>query len=155
MTYVHDMRRSSLLLTSLMLIACGGATPPAQEPRAEASAAQEPAAPHPLRREGTIDRAELDAVLAEGFGRFLQRVTTEPHLDGGRFVGFRLTELRTELFEGVDLQPGDTLLSVNGLPIERPEEALVAWNALRVASELTIEVLREGERRQLRFAIAD
>lgn len=155
MAYVHAMRRSPLLLASVLLLACGGATRPAEEPRAEASVAVEPEAPRPLEREGTIERAELDAVLAGGFGLFLQRVTTEPHLDAGRFVGFRLTELRTEIFEGVDLRPGDTLLSVNGLPIERPEEALMAWNALRVASELTLEVLREGERRQLRFAIAD
>lgn len=109
----------------------------------------------PLRTEGTIARVELDAVLAGGFGRFLQRVATEPHLEDGRFVGFRLTELRTQLFEGVDLLEGDTLLSINGLPIERPEEALLAWNGLRVASELTVEYLRAGERRQLRFAIAD
>ncbi|MCZ7677262.1 MAG: hypothetical protein M5U28_00130 [Sandaracinaceae bacterium] len=41
------------------------------------------------------------------------------------------------------------------MPIERPEEALAAWNALRVASELTIDLLRDGARRQLRFAIAE
>jgi len=150
------MRARTLLLTFL-LAGCGGATTPdAEEPTAEASvnAAEEPAPP-PVRREGTIARAQLDDVLAQGIGRFLRRVATEPHLDEGRFVGFRLTELRSELFEGVDLRPGDTLLSVNGLPIERPEEAMQVWNALRVASELTVEYLREGERHQLRFAIAE
>lgn len=70
-------------------------------------------------------------------------------------MGFRFTELHSEMFAGVDLQPGDTLLSVNGLPLERPEEAVQIWNALRVASELTVEYLREGERRQLRFAIGE
>jgi len=149
------MRARTLLLT-LLLAGCGGATSNgAEEPTAEASvnAAYEP--PPPVEREGTIARAQLDDVLAQGIGRFLQRVGTEPHLDEGRFVGFRVTELRSELFEGVDLQPGDTLVSVNGLPIERPEEAMQVWNTLRVASELTVEYLREGERHQLRFAIAD
>ena len=108
-----------------------------------------------MRREGTIARADLDVVLAQGIGRFLQRVTTEPHLDAGRFVGFRFTEMHSEIFTGIDLRPGDTLLSVNGHSIERPEEAMQIWSALRVASELTVEYLREGERRQLRFAIAE
>lgn len=140
----------------LFLVGCGGAaTPDAREPAAEASVTAEARPPAPPRSEGTIARAELDQVLAAGIGRFLQRVETEPHLDEGRFVGFRVVALRSELFEGVDLQPGDTLLSVNGMRIERPEEALQVWNALRVASELTIELLREGQRHQLRFAIAE
>ena len=150
------MRRTTLLLSFVWLIGCGGSAPEAEEPRSEMTPVEEPAPVHRTpQTEGTIARAELDQVLAGGFGRFLQRVTTEPHLDEGRFVGFRLTELRSDLFEGVDLLPGDPLLSVNGLPIERPEEALQAWNGLRVTSELTIEYLRAGERRQLRFAIAD
>jgi len=150
------MRQSQLWLSLVLFVGCGSAAPEAEEPRAEAEPAVAEEAPTgPPRSEGTIARAELDEVLAGGFGRFLQRVATEPHLDAGRFVGFRLRELRTEIFSGVDLQPGDTLISVNGLPIERPEEALQIWNGLRVTSELTVEYLRAGERRQLRFAIAD
>lgn len=148
------MPRARLLLVGLFITACGGAaTPDAREPVAAQAQAPEP--PPPVHSEGTIARAELDQVLADGIGRFLQQVETEPHLDEGRFVGFRFTQLRSEFLTGVDLRPGDTLLSVNGLPLERPEEAVQIWNALRVASELTVEVLREGERRQLRFAIAD
>lgn len=150
------MRRASFLVSFLWVIGCGGAAPGADEPRSEViPVAEETPPPLSPQTEGTIGRAELDEILAGGFGRFLQRVTTEPHLEDGRFVGFRLTELRTELFAGLDLQRGDTLLSINGLPIERPEEALQAWNGLRVASELTVEYLRAGEQRQLRFAIAD
>ncbi len=148
------MRLAWLGLLALALGACGGA--PA---RTQTAAAVEPEPerppPAPPASEGTIVRAELDPVLEAGLGRFLQRVATEPHLDAGRFVGHRITELRGELFAGVDLRPGDTLLRINGMPIERPEEALAAWNALRVASELTIDLLREGAPRQLRFAIAE
>ncbi len=152
------MRLRSVLV-SFLLVACGGAT--STSPAARASTAQvEPGEgvaepPPPVRREGTIARADLDEVLAQGIGRFLQQVGTEPHLDSGRFVGFRFTDLRSDLFDGIDLRPGDTLLSVNGRSLERPEEAMAIWSALRVASELTVEYLREGERRQLRFAIAD
>ena len=147
------IRARVVLLGSVLLAGCGAAAPEAREPVAAASVEPEP--PPLPRSEGTIARAALDEVLEGGLGRFLQRVETQPHLEEGRFVGFRVTELRTELFSEVDLRPGDTLLSVNGMRIERPEEALHAWNSLRVASELTIELLRAGERRQLRYAIAD
>lgn len=148
------MRLGWPALVLLALAACGGA-PARTETAASAEPEEEEPPPAPLSSEGTIARAELDPVLEAGLGRFLQRVSTEPHLDAGRFVGHRITELRGDLFASVDLQPGDTLLRINGMPIERPEEALAAWNALRVASELTIDLMRDGERRQLRYAIAE
>jgi type II secretion system protein C len=89
-------------------------------------------------------------------GAFLSKVAVEPDLVEGRFVGFRVTELRdTTLFESVDLQPGDTIVSVNGHAIERPEQAFEVWSALRVASELTVDVLRNGQPRQIRYPIVD
>jgi len=148
----------STVSLAVLLAGCGGSPEPSSRTaRAEAVPPDPATVPPsaPPASEGSIDRAELDAVLAAGLGRFLQRVRTEPHLDDGRFVGFRLTELRSDVFEDVDLRPGDTLLSVNGMPIERPEEAMQVWDGLRVASELTVEYLREGERHQLRFAISD
>lgn len=148
------MRVLLLSMSALSLMACGGSIAASQSVTTEA--AVDPGTlppPAPPATEGTIDRAALDEVLDGGLGRFLQRVETEPHLDAGRFVGFRVTALNGPIFEGVDLAPGDTLTSVNGMPIERPEQALGAWDALRVASELTVEYVREGEARQLRFAI--
>ncbi len=146
------MRALVALLALATMVGCGGAPRPVTPTRANVEPEPPPRAPVV---EGTIARAELDAVLDLGLGRFLQRVTTEPHLEQGRFVGHRLTELRTELFDGVDLRPGDTLVRVNGMPIERPEQALAAWDALRVASELTIDFLRDGQQHQLRFAIEE
>lgn len=146
------MPEARLALLLVLAASCGGAPPPSETAEVESRLAPPEAPP---AREGVIVRAELDAVLDLGLGHFLQRVTTEPHLDGGRFVGHRLTELRSELFAGVDLRPGDTLLRVNGMPVERPEQALAAWNALRVASELTLDLLRDGEARQLRYAIEE
>jgi type II secretory pathway component PulC len=103
-----------------------------------------------------IRRGDLDAVLEAGLGRFLQRVVTEPDLRDGRFVGFRIVELRdADLFSGIDLEPGDTIVAVNGQSIERPEQAYTVWTGLRVASGLTVLVLRGDERRELRFQIVD
>lgn len=135
------------------LVACGAAAPPPERPRVERRVDPRPPV---VNSPGTIQRTALDEVLARGPGAFLSKVAVEPNLVEGRFVGFRVTELHdAALFETVDLQPGDTIVSVNGHPIERPEQAFEVWSALRVASELTVDVLRDGAPRQLRYPIVD
>jgi S1-C subfamily serine protease len=136
-----------------LLSGCGAAPPPATS----APIAQRAEPPPPaIGESGVIRRAELESTLELGLGLFLQQVSTEPDLRDGRFVGFRVVELGDPaLFEGVDLAPGDTIVEVNGQPIERPEHAYTVWTGLRVASELTVIILRGDERRELRFAIVD
>jgi hypothetical protein len=41
------------------------------------------------------------------------------------------------------------------MAIERPEQAYEAWSSLRVASELTVDVMRAAESRRLRYPITD
>jgi type II secretory pathway component PulC len=154
------------LISMATNLSCGGGgagahaepRPPAQAPAAEQTAAAE-AAPEvtPTRPEGTIARADLDAVLAGGLGRFLQGVETEPFREGGRFVGFRVLSFYPDdpALSSVDLSSGDVVVRVNGQSIERPEHAIRVWDSLRVASELVVDVLRDGEPRELRFAIVD
>jgi len=152
------------VLLSLILAlsaACGGGTAEsgggtvAEAPPPEPEEEEPP--PPPPAVEGEIARAALAVVLDGGLGRFLQGVVTEPELADGRFVGFRLVSLYPddERMRAVDLVPGDVITSVNGQSIERPEQALRVWSSLRVASELLVDYRREGEERQLRFAIVD
>lgn len=118
---------------------------------------ESPPAPTTTGSDGTIVRRDLVAVLDGGLGRFLQGVTTEPHLQHGRFVGFRVVRLYPDdpRFASLPLQPGDTVTRINGMSIERPEQALQAWSSLRVASQLLVEYLHDGEPRKLRFDIVD
>ncbi len=133
------------------LTGCGGAPAPAP-----VVAVAPPPPPPVVRETGVIRRAALDEVLAAGIGRFLGRVEVSPVMSGASFVGFELTTLRDEaLFEGVDLLPGDRIVSVNGQTIERPDDAFTVWSGLRVASELALVVSRAGQTRELRFAIVD
>ena len=161
------MRSATLgLLVICFASACAeGSRPPARSPSASPSRARPADEAHsargsasqPLRVSGEIQRAELLPVLDAGLGRFLQGVRTEPDLQNGRFVGFRVIELYPSdaRLSEVDLRPGDTVLRVNGQSIERPEQALHVWEELRVASQLVIEYLRAGRREDLRFEIVD
>ena len=64
-----------------LLVGCGGAAVSSAPAETAERAALDEAPLAPPRSEGTIARAELDAVLEAGLGRFLGRVTTEAHLE--------------------------------------------------------------------------
>ncbi|MFT5356824.1 MAG: hypothetical protein ACI9KE_004050 [Polyangiales bacterium] len=144
------MRSPFLLLT---LVACASQAP-----------SPEHAPPTPVVAhydapsvQGEIPRGALAGVLELGLPRFLRGVITEPHLESGSFVGYRIMQMYPDdpRFQSLDLQPGDTVTRVNGRSIERPEQAYEVWMSLRVSSELLVDFLHEGEQRQIRFAIVD
>lgn len=105
----------------------------------------------------SISRARLLPELDRGIGAFLGTVRVQGVLEQGRFVGFRIVRFHDTdgRYLHVDLAPGDVVTRVNGSPIERPEQALAVWNSLRVTSELCVEYTRNGERREIRYAIVD
>ncbi len=148
---------------AVALVACGGAAPheAARHPGAAvASAKVNGAAPKPLPAPVlSLKRSEVDQIVAAGLGAFLQRISLDDHpvFLAGKFHGFRIVALQggPAAWGGVDIKPGDVVTSVNGFPIERPEQALQAFQSLKVASELRIDYERNGEPRSLRVAIVD
>ena len=143
--------RASLCALPL-LIACASSAPPPETPRTEVAETY----PAP-RLQGEIDRAVLSGVLELGLARFLQGIVVEPHLEDGAFVGHRIVRMYPDdpRFTELELQPGDTVVRVNGHEIERPEQAYEVWMGLRVSSQLLVDYLHEGETRQLRLGIVD
>ncbi len=161
------MMRSSLariLAVALAAWSCGGNSPtpaspgdaPAAAPSASAPAPADAGAPTPSRP-GRLSRAELMNTLSRGMGAFLARAQVEPALVGGRFRGWRIVQLAPgdPMWRGVDLAPGDVVTSVNGLPIEHPEQALTAFQSLAVAKELRVNVDRGGAKREIVYPIDD
>lgn len=131
-------------------------TPPEVSARPE-PAAPAPATPAPTEGARTVTRTAVLDVLDKGIPWILRQVETEPELAGGQFVGFRLvTFFQSDArFRGVDIAPGDVVLRINGLPIERPEQAYRIWQELRVASEIRVEILRAGTAREVDYTIVD
>ena len=130
-------------------------------PVVEASLTAVPAPPpEPVALPDTVDgpdipRPALLLVLEQGVGRFLQKVRIEPHLERGRFRGWRILELfdgEPEMSRGV-LQPGDTLVRVNGQSIERPEQFKNVWDSLATESQLVLQVVRAGKASEIRHRI--
>ncbi len=153
------------LASSPLLVGCGGGasesagaasartTPPADGDADVDKKAHEPEA----TPAGTIARAKVDDAIKAGPGMFLQHVVLadDPVMVDGQFHGFRIKELRGDMWKGVDLRPGDVVTRVNGFAIERPEQAVEAFHSLSVASELRVAYDRDGAPHELRYAIVD
>ncbi len=160
------MNRTLFTLLAIgSLAACGGATPDSKSPSSDkpvatttTTASSQPAADPNGAPSMTLHRADVHRVVAGGLGKFLSRVSLDDHpakTPDGKFVGFRIAALQGNSWKGVDLKPGDVVTHVNGFPIERPEQALEAFQSLDVASELRVGVERDGVPRELRYAIVD
>jgi type II secretory pathway component PulC len=104
---------------------------------------------------GVIPRDALKAELDRGIGRFLQQVRAEPVVSRGRFLGWRLTTLfpsRGDVHVQA-IKPGDVVRRVNGQSIERPEDFKALWDGLAAASQLVLEIERDGESSTVRYTI--
>jgi len=149
------------LTLTLLAFGCGGESQPPAAPTGAGAAGAGVAAPSasalsPLPAGSGLPRSTVAAVLKDGLPVFLQRVEVDADLNGRKFHGWRITRLvDAKLFQGVDLAPGDVVTSVNGFPIERPEQAQTAFDSLAVASELRVDYERNGEKRALVYPIVD
>ena len=154
------MRRFvAVLALPLAAVACGGSSPPPATAQAKAPAASavETAEPAPSAAPAALTRAQVREAIKRGVGAFLNasQLTFDdwPVMQAGRFHGFRLRSIRADL--GLDLKPGDVLLSVNGMPIERPEQADAAMRSLEKATALRVDYERDGAPRVIEIPIVD
>jgi hypothetical protein len=151
---------SPVMLLLLVLVACADRTPEADEPlldldqeaaAAPRETAAEPAPERPRQRKGTIARADLDAVLAAGPGRFLASIEVKASVAKGRFKGW---EVVRNPYPEVDLVAGDVILAVNGRSLEHPLELKLLWDDLRAANAILVEVDRRGEKFTVGYEVA-
>jgi S1-C subfamily serine protease len=156
----------ALALACAAQLACGASRAPTPVAVARPVVAARPAAPSPAdatvveraRPPGPLTRAEVEPLLAAGLGPLLARVHVTPVLARGRFVGFRLDDaldLPAWRAAGADIRRGDVIVRVNGVRIERPEQALWAFERLRIATAIELDLLRDGAPTTVRSPILE
>ena len=147
------MRRPFYLCPLLLvLVAC--AKPPKAPQQTVKSQPKDAVANHSdaaAEAKNGIERRALEIVLGEGPSWLLARVPVEEVLKKGKFVGWRVQQL-PHAWRNIELQPGDVVKTVNGMPIDTPSKWSV-WSMLRVASELKIAYARDGQAREMSMAI--
>lgn len=86
--------------------------------------------------------------------RLAQPTRIAPAFVNGRAIGFKLFCIRpNSLYAKVGLKNGDVVVRINGLPITNPNEALAAYDKLRDAKTLRIELRRQGRPKRLTYRI--
>jgi general secretion pathway protein C len=110
-----------------------------------------------IRAEGTgqwaVERAGLERLLAAP-GAELQGVRAVPAIQGGGQTGFKLFAIRPgSLVQQLGLRNGDVLERVNGIGLTDLEVTLQAYQKLRGAREIELEVRRQGQPLRLRYRL--
>jgi len=101
-------------------------------------------------------------VLEQDDGRFhvkwdalpamLEQLELIPHQQDGQVVGYYANRIDEEIRAAIGLQPGDLLLTINGLPLDGSLDPLTLYASLHNAT-VQIEVKRQGRRIRLAYEI--
>lgn len=121
-------------------------------------AARTMAAPVRPRPPRTIFQDELRRATGPGPSYLLRQLGPEPFRYEGRFVGWEITQLYPDdpelCGQGCDLAVGDVVLGVNGHRLQTPQELSDVLAALPSWTQLRVQSLRGGQRRDVTYAIA-
>lgn len=144
------------IATTPSLMACGASGELGPEPTHPKPASAQSVAAAPKPKVTQLSRSGIRETLRGGIGRFLQDVTVDdnPAFRNGKFLGFRVVELRGDL-DACDLRVGDVVTRVNGQSVEHPEDALVVFQSLSTAKELVVDYERDGSAQKMRLPIVD
>ena len=126
-----------------------GALTYAQNP--EPAKAAPKSAPSGPARDFAVSRADYDAFFAQGPASVLARVTVEAIIDGGNLLGFRIDQIIP--FEGVDLQPDDIILAIDGKLPRDPDQYFERWEHARNANGCRVTVQRDVTRFDLTWHV--
>ena len=116
---------------------------------------ESPPRPRPPR---AIFRDELQRATGPGPAYLLRQLGPEPFRHDGHFIGWTITRLfpdDPELGASCDLALGDVILGVNGYRLATPQELSDAFELLPGWTQLRVQSLREGKRRDVTYTIID
>jgi general secretion pathway protein C len=100
-----------------------------------------------------IPRDSLDHSVGN-LSQLLTQIRAIPNIQNGKTNGFALSEIEPgSIFDEMGLQEGDVLRSINGQPMTDPAQAMQMMSAMRNATMVTIQVLRDGEPTTLTYQI--
>jgi general secretion pathway protein C len=100
-----------------------------------------------------IPRETLDHSIGN-LTELLTQIRAIPNIQNGKTNGFALSEIEPgSVFDEMGLEEGDILRSVNGQQMTDAGQAMQMMSALRSASQISIQVLRDGHPTTLTYQI--
>ncbi len=85
------------------------------------------------------------ADVMQHLDRYIGKARIVPYFKGGRPYGFRINNVakNTQIYK-LGVRSGDIIKSVNGMPIRTPEDAFKAYQDIKDATSMDVEVERRG-----------
>ncbi|MCK4911350.1 MAG: hypothetical protein KAR83_06895 [Thermodesulfovibrionales bacterium] len=104
--------------------------------------------------EYVVDRIAVEDSISNP-KRLLTDARMLPHFNEQRKqVGFSLSEVKPGgIYHTLGLKNKDVVLGVNGLELSDPESALAAFSALKGATRITVDILRNGQPQTLTYTL--
>jgi general secretion pathway protein C len=100
-----------------------------------------------------VDQKEV-AASTENMSQILTQARALPYLEQGKTVGFRLSEIVPgSIYEKIGLQNGDVIRSVNSQEVDDPGKFFQLYQGLKNERNITIDVMRGGQRQTLNYEI--
>lgn len=94
------------------------------------------------RRMLVISREELERLTAD-IGSLFSRIRLRPHFRRGQIIGVRVEYVDPRsLFFRAGLRAGDVILTINGIPVRKNEDAFRILETIKTASSLSVRVRR-------------
>ena len=100
-----------------------------------------------------VEREAIDGWFAKP-ACMVRQARIVPYFKDGQPAGFKLFAIRPNtLYSKLGLKNGDVVLKLNGVDLTSPDNALQAYQGLKDAKTVTMEILRRGEPKTLKYEI--
>jgi general secretion pathway protein C len=114
----------------------------------------EPSQPMAPRVNSAELAAQREALLAEPM-RFFEFIRVTPERRGNEMLGFRLMPGRDPgMFQRLGFRPNDLAVEINGIPLNDLQQANMAMEQLREASDASVRIERDGELIDIQFNLS-
>ena len=99
----------------------------------------------------TLAKSEIHESL-QNINQLLTEARIRPYLKDGKPDGFILSYIKADsFFTQLGLERGDIVKSINGKPINTPEDAFSFYKAVESGDPLSMEILRGGQPRTINY----
>jgi len=100
-----------------------------------------------------VDEREI-ASSTENLNKLLTQARAMPFIDGGKTVGFRISEIVPgSLYEKIGLVNGDVIQRVNSQDVDDPGKFFQLYQGLKDEKSISVDLLRNGQRQTLNYDI--
>lgn len=102
----------------------------------------------------TLDATTKDRMIREDLPKFLMQASSEPVVENGQIVGFRMFQFEPDsIYAKLGMKDGDIVREINGVPLNDVAKTVQFLNGLKNESQVNVNVMRDGQPVALEVAV--